>query len=194
VVGAFFSILFSSVFSPGHFISLDIFCENMQNKPIVCRIEVWLTCLLFLMAKAWNIIGVVSVKGKRIYSVILIMCLIVSSACFDNFRAGTSVRSFGAPNESHPIFTESYCLSGEDVCTEDMLGNTFSNLIHIQTVTKSRETKEKAENLFLLLYALILLQCPFYFLVSANPNLKREGSDFAQIIHFIHNKDGKKKI
>jgi hypothetical protein len=141
-----------------------------------------------------NIIGVVSMKGKRIYSVILIICLIVSSACFDNFNASTLVRSFGVSNEPHPIFTESYCLSSEDVCTDDMLGNTFSNLINLQTVTKNSKTKEKVDTLFILLYAIILLQCPFYFLIFANPNLKREVSYFAEIIRFIHDKDGKKKI
>jgi hypothetical protein len=101
---------------------------------------------------------------------------------------------FDATNESSQAITVSYNSSNKDVCTIEMLGNTNTSLLSHQTAPRNSETQRKSESLYFLLCELAFLQLLFKFFTSANSNIYIVNTNVAEIIRFIHEKDGKKRI
>jgi hypothetical protein len=104
------------------------------------------------------------------------------------------MNSFGATNQSSQMMTASDSISNEDVCTVEMLGNTQASLFSHPITSRNSEMQKKSESLFFLLAELAFLLSLFKFFLSANSNLYIGNTDAAEIIHFIHEKDGKKRI
>jgi hypothetical protein len=139
---------------------------------------------------------VIWLQGKRdkIYCFILIICLIASCLCFDELKTDGSMYLFDATNESSQVITAGYSFSNEDACTLEMLGNIHTSLLSHQATPRNSETQRKSESLYFLLDELAFLHSPFKFFTSANLNIYIADTDVAEIIHFIHEKDGKKRI
>ena len=132
---------------------------------------------------------------NKIYCFILMICFMTSCICFDAVKADDSMYLFDAANESGQVFTAGEHISNEDVCTSEMLGNTHTRLLSHQTAARNHnETQRKSETLIFLLGDLASLQSPFKFFTSASTNIHTTGTDIAEILHFIHAKDGKKRI
>jgi hypothetical protein len=139
---------------------------------------------------------VISLQSRRnkTYCFILIICLLTSCVCVGGFQADGQVNSFVATNQSGQMMTATDTISNEDVCTVEMLGNTQTSLFSHQITSRNSETQNKSESLFLLLAAFVFLQSLFRFYTSASSGIYVVTTDVAEIIHFIHDKDGKKKI
>jgi hypothetical protein len=104
------------------------------------------------------------------------------------------MNSFGATNQSSQMMTASDSISNEDVCTVEMLGNAQASLFSHPITSRNSEMQKKSESLFFLLAELSFLLSLCKFFLSANSNLYIRNTDVAEIIHFIHEKDGKKRI
>ncbi|MDD6038475.1 MAG: hypothetical protein PUD20_06745 [bacterium] len=102
--------------------------------------------------------------------------------------------SLHATNASGQLIATSNCLSNEDVCTVKMLGHTHTRLSHQQTATREKETHRKPGTSYSWSVLSTALQPPFKFFSSAYPNIRTSNADLAEIVHFIHAKDGKKRI
>lgn len=133
-------------------------------------------------------------KRSKLYCFILTICFIASFLCFDAFKADGWVYLSDATNESNQINAVSYSMSNEDVCTAEMLGHTHTRLLRQQTATRDNETQRKSGTSFLWQSALAVLQSPFKFFTSTNLNIRTANANIAEIVHFIHAKDGKKRI
>jgi hypothetical protein len=128
-------------------------------------------------------------KSRNIISVVIILYMILSSVCFDDFKADALVYPSDG-NESTQISIES-CIK-EDVCTVEMLGTTQEVLLCQQNVSGNSELHRKSELLYFLSMAAILLL--FKFCIPVNVSTSENVGNLTEIILFIHNKDGKKKI
>jgi hypothetical protein len=137
---------------------------------------------------------VISLKGKGIVSIILMLYLILSSVCFDDFKTGDLACLSDVKNESAQIVAEGYGSIKEDMCTAEMLGTAQAILLYHQTLTRNSEILRKSELLFLGFMAIAVLQLPFKSFISVNALFFEDNVDLTELIHYIHNKDGKKKI
>lgn len=133
-------------------------------------------------------------KKKRRYCILLVICLFASFICFDHFKAGEKMFFSGAADTFDHILTEGSSISSEDVCTVEMLGNIHSGLLTRPSSTQNSESQRKSETLSCLLGDLASLQVSLHFLTSADTGIDTAHASAAGIIHFIHDKDGKKKI
>ena len=133
-------------------------------------------------------------KRHKMYCLFLLICLMASFICFDNFKTDDMMCFFGATNESKQIITVAYSISNEDVCTVEMLGHTHNSLLTQQTAKHNCETQRKSETLLERIDNSASLQSLFKFFTSVNANICILNTDAAEIIIFIHNKDGKKRI
>lgn len=133
-------------------------------------------------------------KKKKLYCILLVICLFASFICFDHFKTGERMSFFGAANTFDHIFTEGSSISSEDVCTVEMLGNTHSGLLTRPSSTQNSESQRKSETLSCLLGVIASLQASLHFFASADMSIDADHASAAGVIHFIHDKDGKKRI
>jgi hypothetical protein len=133
-------------------------------------------------------------RRKKIYHVIFLIFLITSCVFFDDTKADGLMCLSDAIKDTIPNVTASYNISTEDTCTVEMLGDTYTCLLNQQTVTYHSETQRKTETLFGGLEDYASLQLSFRFFASTNPDIYADNTDVAELMHFIHNKDGKKKL
>jgi hypothetical protein len=125
----------------------------------------------------------------------MIICFAVSCICFNNIKTDEFVCLYDAASESGQIFTAAYSISNVDVCTVEMLGNTHTASLSVQqTALRSNEVQRKSATQSLLLCDLTPLQSSFKFFTSAAPNSNAKNADVTEIMHYIHETDGKKKI
>lgn len=132
-------------------------------------------------------------KRHKIYCLILIVCFITSCICFESFKAEGMACLSNAADESDQI-TTGYSISNEDVCTAEMLGYSHNSLLTQQTAKHNSETQRKSETLFGEIDNSASLQSSFKFFTSVNANICIDNTDAAEIIIFIHDKDGKKEL
>jgi hypothetical protein len=102
---------------------------------------------------------------------------------------------FGAANNSDSAILSGHGIFNTDVCTTEMLGNAHDALQVEQNTVYNREMQRKLEKRSLWFCAFSSL--PLFrskFFSSANDHTETAETSTAEIIHFIHNKDGKKKI
>jgi hypothetical protein len=147
-------------------------------------------------------------KRSKIYCVILTICLVASCLCFDNLKADGLMYSFDAINqsgqiiiagnntsdESGQIITTSYNSSNEDMCATEIQGNIHTSLRSNQTTSRNSETQRKSDSQYFLFGGAAYLQSPFKFFTTANSNICIANINIAELIHYIHAKDGKKRI
>jgi hypothetical protein len=133
-------------------------------------------------------------RERKIYSLILMLFLIVSTVCFDNFKTGDLVRLSDTENKSTRISTADYSSFNKDVCTVEMLGTSQTILFSQQTAYRNSELVRRSESLFLSTIDNAAIKLPFKSFAVVNPLNLAENRDTTETIHFIHNKDGKKKI
>jgi hypothetical protein len=125
----------------------------------------------------------------------MIICFIASCICFNDFKTDELVSLFDAAQESGQILTVGYSISNMDVCTVEMLGNTHTSSLAVQqSALRSNEVQRKSETLSFLLCNLDSCQSSLKSFTSAFSSINMESADVAEIIHFIHEKDGKKRI
>ena len=85
-------------------------------------------------------------------------------------------------------------ITSADACTAEMLESARSNLLNRASVVKQNEIREKDGARSESLKAEGALQNSNQFYTFANLCAKITGTDTVGVIHFIHNKDGKKEI
>jgi hypothetical protein len=133
-------------------------------------------------------------KSRSIISVIVMLYLLVSCICFDDFKTGDLMRPSDVKNESTQILMYGNNSIKEDMCTVEMLGTAQAILLCRQTAIRNSETQRKSESQFGGYIAIAALQVPFKSFISVNTLFFEDNGDLTETIHFIHNKDGKKKI
>lgn len=101
---------------------------------------------------------------------------------------------FGTTNSFEHILTEAGSISGEDVCTVEMLGNTLNGLLLGPSSIQNSESQRKSRTLSCLFGVLASLQAYFHFFKSAETDIDTDCASVAEVIHFIHDKDGKKRV
>jgi hypothetical protein len=125
----------------------------------------------------------------------MIICFAASCICFNNIKTDEFVRLYDAARESGQILTAGYSISNVDVCTVEMLGNTHTSSLSVQqNALRSNEVQRRLETQSVLLCNLYSCQSPLNSFTSADSNINMENADVAEIMRFIHEKDGKKKI
>lgn len=133
------------------------------------------------------------IKRKKLYCMLLTICFIASCICLNDFKTGNLMPLFGATNQASQVIATDYHIANEDVCTADMLGNTHTSLLNQQRVTRNTDILRKIRTILYWLDDFRSLQIPFKFFTSTNPNICNIAVDVTDIIHFIHDKDGKKR-
>lgn len=133
-------------------------------------------------------------KKKKLYCVLLTICFLASCICSDDIKTDYLMPLFGATNPSSQIIATNYRTPNKDVCTVDMLENARTSLLSQQSVNQNTQIQRKSKTLFYLSDDLRSLQTSLKFYTSANPNIYTNSVDVTGIIHFIHDKDGKKQI
>jgi hypothetical protein len=130
---------------------------------------------------------------KTISCFLMIFCIVMSCICFDNLKAEDLVRLSGAAAESGQLSPAGCGNVNEDICTTDMLGNTQPYILNQHTVVRNAKMQRKNVTLLWFQPVVALLRCPFKFF--AYPALTNKwNTNAAEIIRFIHNEDGKKRI
>jgi hypothetical protein len=130
---------------------------------------------------------------KTISCFIVVFCIVMSCICFDNFKAESLVRLSGTAAESGQLSSTDSGNVNEDICITDILGNIQPYILNQHTVL--RNSKMQWKNITLLCFQpdVTSLRCLFKFF--ANPALTSKwNTNAAEIIRFIHNEDGKKRI
>lgn len=92
---------------------------------------------------------------------------------------------------SYTIETDSVIASG-DACTLEMLGNQNFSLVSQQAVTRNCDSLRKAVEHGMIFDNIVLLQPSLHVFDFVTTDTLLDESEVAQIILFIHNKDGKK--
>lgn len=133
-------------------------------------------------------------KRHKLYCLFLMICLITSFICFDDFKTDSFVYRSNATTESSQLIASGYGLPNEDVCTVKMLGNTHTNLLCQLTAKKAGVVRENSETLLGKLDSSTPLQSLFKVHTFLNANVCADNTDVADIIIFIHDTDGKKRI
>ncbi len=133
-------------------------------------------------------------KRKKIYCFILMIFLTASCICCDDFTADSMMYLSGATNESIQIIQTDDDISNNDVCTVEMLGNVHTSFLCCQSTRKTGGTQRKSEILFWGLINPAYLQITINSFTPLNADNFKTNTDAAEIIQFIHNKDGKKEL
>lgn len=98
-----------------------------------------------------------------------------------------------ATNESDEIITESTYVSDVVLCTVETVGNTHNRLFTKQNERRNSEIHRKYESMLGGIVATVSLQSLFIFFTSIIAIFCLNSADVAEIIFYIHNKDGKKR-
>ena len=99
-----------------------------------------------------------------------------------------------AANETSQIIHTDNDFSNEDICTMEMLGSGHTGFLCCQSARKTSGTHRKSETLFWGLINPESLRIIFNSFISVDADIFKINTDVAEIIQFIHNKDGKKEL
>jgi hypothetical protein len=132
-------------------------------------------------------------KGNRIYGIILIMCILASCLCFDSIRAVDVMRLSAASEVPHQFILASNDTASEDACTFGMLGNVQNGLLALSTAKRGSDSQRESDSFVCMLADSLNLWTASKFFRSANAFCAVTVC-IAEILCFIHDKDGKKKI
>jgi hypothetical protein len=132
-------------------------------------------------------------KGNRIHSVILIICILVSCLCFEGIKTDDTMRIFVASFSSGQFITSGNEVSNDDVCTLEMLGNAQTGFLALPTAKRGSQLQRKSETMICDADEAPALRSAYKFFSSANV-ISAVNACIAEILCFIHDKDGKKRI
>jgi hypothetical protein len=133
-------------------------------------------------------------KGRRIIRTIVILYLILSCICFDEIKTESLACSSDAANKLAQSVTQGCNDIKEDVYTVEMSGVAHEILLCRQSVTQNSEQHRKSELLFGTSIAMAEIRLPLKASASFYASIFKDNEASTEIIYFIHNKDGKKKI
>jgi hypothetical protein len=131
-------------------------------------------------------------KGNRIHSIILIICFLASCLCFDGIKAGDVVRLSGATEVSGQFITTGNDIPSDDVCTLEMLGNVQTGFLALPTTKRGSDSQRESDSFVCMPADSQNLLSVYKFLSSANAIIAVNAC-IAEILCFIHDKDGKKR-
>lgn len=140
-------------------------------------------------------------KIQRKYNCIfIILCLIMTCISLDNIRINnmSSINDTVYPASSTCI-SSSCSITDEDACTLDMLSSSYINQLNQNNQTSllrnnSQRKQDKSGSGFSLHYNAKTLPSPLYFYTSVCHFNLSDISNVTDILQYIHDKDGKKKI
>jgi len=130
---------------------------------------------------------------RKIYNIFFAICLIITGACFNQVESGAFVVPEYLGEIPYCAIETDTTVTSEDVCTVEMLGNQNSSLLSRQVLTKCFDKIRKSEEKNILFINSACLQSSFHICFSAETNILASENEIAEVIQFIHNKDGKKK-
>lgn len=132
-------------------------------------------------------------KKQQFISVVLIICIILTGICFDNIEMDCFDAFKNNTTSSPNVWADDECVLDIDACTAEMLG-TRNTVLSQQVAFKSLNNIKYSR----LLYSLFVGNSYVQNLSSFNATSKlvslRSETNFAVILSFIHDKDGKKDI
>lgn len=124
----------------------------------------------------------------------LLFCILLSSFCLDNTRADSFVYPFFAKGEVEAELVAGNSISNEEVCTQEMLDGNQGNRLIAPNRVRTLSVNRKAENLSNHhLGGAGLSRVPHFYSVEYSTPYFNE-ADTAEVILYIHQKDGKKRI
>lgn len=129
-------------------------------------------------------------RKHRLYCLIILFCLLTSCFCFDN-SVSTRMESLSNANQS-PLFSNSASLTANDICTMEMLRNTYPTLQSLQSSKPVNSVHFKNGLQYAIAGLPYVLSQATCFFTSGNVTVCIENTKVAEIIHYIHNTDGKK--
>jgi hypothetical protein len=132
-------------------------------------------------------------KGNRIHSVILIICILASCLCFEGIKADDVMRISVASFPSGQFITSGNNVSNDDVCTLEMLGNVQTGFLALPTAKRGSQLQRRSETIVCAPDEAPSLRSAYKSLSSANA-VCAANECIAEILCFIHDKDGKKRI
>lgn len=131
-------------------------------------------------------------RKKRTVCYILALLMLISGMCFEIIEADSLFEyGFVAASGSY-IASDNRGISSEDACTREMLGDSTS-FFENQLTNRSVYNKKEHKVTFVFLYVNIFLYLCSKFFVTANIVQPHKLYGSSVVLHFIHNKDGKKR-
>lgn len=100
----------------------------------------------------------------------------------------------GAANEACHIFAADCNITDEDACTVEMLSNTHTSVLNQHVMAHNGEKHRKSGTTLLCFDTRLYSGFPLNVFASANTNIYADNLYVADVIHYIHEKDGKKRI
>lgn len=131
-------------------------------------------------------------RKHKIYCLILAICFIASCICLDNYKADSLMCVSHTMNESSPVINAGYRVSNEDACTSEMMGNIHNSLLTYRSARYNSEEQSRTGTLLGILHCSCAFQKAFCYFTSVTADISPVSSNAAEIILFIHSKDGKK--
>lgn len=130
---------------------------------------------------------------KTISCYLFIFYLIVSCVCFDNFRADGFLCLSDSSAQSGQLASIDCGSVNEDICTVDMLDSSQPYLLNQHTAVRSAKSQRKCAVHLWVPPGVTALTHPANFL-AYTAFFSDSTANAAEILRFIHNKDGKKRI
>ena len=131
--------------------------------------------------------------SKKRICLILAFLMLFTGMCLENRRAHSLFVSPVIPKTDSSVYADALLRAESDVCTAEMLG--VRNYSYIwETAGKSAL---RYKDMKVSLYALCVwscLQAFFCFFVAAYAVYSSASDDVSEVVQYIHNADGKKRI
>ena len=125
---------------------------------------------------------------------LLIISLIASSVCFDDIKADNRMPFSGVANEACHIFAADCNITDEDACTVEMISNTHTSVLNQHLAAHNGEKHRKSGTLHSCPDTGVYSVFSLNVFTSANTNIYADNLYVADVIHYIHEIDGKKRI
>lgn len=129
-------------------------------------------------------------KYKQIVCYILIIFMIVSGMCVKNVKADSVLSCATEHQNNANIDSQDVAICDGEICTTEMLGVRCASHIHNESVSLSK-TYEKIS--FVCISSDVFSKCFTKFYMAVNIVQPTEVYSKTAVLHFIHNKDGKKQ-
>ena len=132
---------------------------------------------------------VLYIKQCKLKSIFIILCLLFSFICLEDIKTDNTILPVPSHHDASSELSSNCNIQEEDACTLDML--TRNQTINLRN--QNQFNKKSYNRTTLSPFADSL--CPGYkFYISVNSCIYNVNSVIADILHYIHNKDGKKRI
>lgn len=132
-------------------------------------------------------------KQTRLYCILFAIWLLTSCICFDGFPSDHMMFSSDVVSSSTSLITSNDSTANEDICTIQMLGISHTNLLYQRTYKRTNDTNHKWDFPFLLQMDVAPSQSAVCFLSVTDSKLLSNKAYLTNVIHYIHDMDGKKK-